>query len=861
MDEHALRVLEYDKVLVRLAALTSFSGGHELALGLTPSPDYEVVVERQHMLAEAMRLRAARLPLNLNSALDVRALLDKAGLGGALDGEELLAVAATQRVAQQARGVLTRVATQYPRLGGLGEDLIEHEKVVSEIGAALDLRGEVVDGASPALTMLRRNIKVAHDRLQSRLQEFLASSAGRLAAQESLVTLRDGRYVIPIKADFRGEVRGIVHDVSSSGATVFVEPLAVVDLGNQWREYQIEERREVERILRRLSEVVGAVAADLAANVTLLAQLDLALASARLAEELAPAGMGVLPQAGPAGADVEEAERSRAGRTGVTPHPSPHPRGERGQEEESFPRGERRQDEGPPSRGERTRVAAGQRQQLGPEAWLQRSPGRLELREARHPLLSAPVPISLHLGGEDRVLLITGPNTGGKTVALKTAGLLCLMAQSGLPVPAEAGSTLPVFEEVLADIGDEQSIEQSLSTFSGHLRNVIALLQRAGPKSLVLLDELAAGTDPEEGAALARALLQHLLESGALTMATTHHGELKLFAHATPGVVNAAVEFDSVTLAPTYRIAMGVPGRSNALAIAARLGLPESILRSAQESLAPEEAAMESLLAELHREREAALQARQAEEQARRRAEDARRNIEQRLAGIDEERARRLDEAAIALEAEVDAARAALQRAQRLTERRLVADVTPEGTAEAREAIGQAAETAKRIRKRSRRRRRDGLRQDQIVPGAEVWLQGIPMAAEVLTKPDARGELDVTFGGLRARVGVGQVVRVQAAAPKPVERTVIPRAPAYAAQEIEVRGQTLDEALPLIDKFLDDGFRAGVPRLRVVHGKGTGKMRNAVRSMLTKHPLVKGFEFAEPRDGGEGVTVVEMALG
>ena len=796
MDEHALRVLEYGKVLARLAGLTSFSGGHDLALALAPSPDYAEVLERQHVLAEAIRLRTARIPLNLNSALDVRPALEKAGLGGALDGQDLLAVAATQRVAHQARGALTRVATQYRRLGGLGEDLIEHEKVLAEITGALDQRGEVVDNASPALAVLRRNIKVSHDRLQAKLQEFLGSASGRLAAQESLVTLRDGRYVVPIKADFRGEVRGIVHDVSSSGATVFVEPLATVDLGNQWREYQIEERREVERILRRLSEVVGTVSADLASNVALLAQLDLAMAAARMAEELSPAGMTVLPS--------EEAP---------------------------------------------------------PESWLQRSPGSVDLREARHPLLASPVPISLHMGGEDRVLLITGPNTGGKTVALKTVGLLCLMAQSGLPVAAEPGSTLPVLEEVLADIGDEQSIEQSLSTFSGHLRNVISLLQRAGPKSLVLLDELAAGTDPAEGAALARALLQDLLQRGALTMATTHHGELKLFAHATPGVVNAAVEFDSTTLAPTYRVVMGVPGRSNALAIAARLGLPESILRAAQESLAPEEAAMESLLAELHLEREAALQARQAEEQARRRAEDARRNIEQRLAGIDEERARRLDEAAIALEVEVEAARDALQRAQRMAERRLVAELTPDETAEAREAIGQAADTAKRIRKRSRRRRRSGLQPEEIVPGAEVWIQGVPMAAEALTKPDARGELDVTFGGLRARVGVGQVVRVQKAAPKPIERTVIPRAPSYAAQEIEVRGQTLDEALPLIDKFLDDGFRAGVPRLRVVHGKGTGKMRNAVRQLLTKHPLVKGFDFAEPNQGGEGVTVVEMALG
>jgi DNA mismatch repair protein MutS2 len=797
MDEHALRVLEFDKVLARLAHLTSFSAGQDLALALRPTAIYEDALERQQTLAEALRLREMRTPLSLAGAVDVRAALEKASLDGQLDGQELLAVAATQRVAQQAHNALTRLAASLPRLGLLGERLVEAQDVINEIGAALDQRGEVVDGASTALAVIRRDIKSAHDRLHQRLQEFLASQAGKLAAQEAVVTLRDGRYVVPIKADFRGEVRGIVHDVSSSGATLFIEPLAVVELANQWRELQIEEQREVERILRRLSAVVGERAEDIAVNVEGLAELDLVLASAKLADELSPPGMSVLPSSNP---------------------------------DES------------------------------PEAWLAPAPSVLELVEARHPLLMSPVPISLRIGGDERVLLVTGPNTGGKTVALKTVGLLCLMAQAGLPVPASAGSRLPVFEEVLADIGDEQSIEQSLSTFSGHLRNVISLLERAGPRALVLLDELAAGTDPAEGAALARALLQNLLERGALTVATTHHGELKLFAHAEAGVVNAAVEFDSTTLAPTYRVIMGVPGRSNALAIAARLGLPESILRVAQESLAPEEAALDSLLTELHAEREAATSARQAEEQARRRAEQARGQIEERLAGIDEERARRLDEAALALEEEVEAARAALTRAQRAAQRP-PALVTPQETAEARSAIDEAAVTARRLRRRSRRRRRGGLRPEQIIPGAEVWVQGIPMAAEALSAPDARGEVDVTFGGLRARVGLGQIVRVEKAAAAPVaQRSVsLPRAPSWAPEQIEVRGQTLDEALPAIEKFLDDGFRAGVPRLRVVHGKGTGKMRNAVRQMLAKHPLVRGFEFAEPRDGGEGVTVVEMA--
>jgi DNA mismatch repair protein MutS2 len=796
VDDHALRVLEFDKVLVRLARLTSFSAGHELALSLRPSSNYETVLDRQHHLLEAIRLREFRAPLNLTSAVDVRPSLEKAALGGSLDPQELLAVATTQKVAQQVKGALGRVSSTLQRLGALGRRITDRPEVVNEIGRAIDLRGEVLDSASPALAIVRRDIKIAHDRLHSRLQDFLASSSGRLAAQESIVTLRDGRYVVPIKADFRGEVRGIVHDVSSSGATVFIEPLAVVELANTWRELQIEEQREVERILRRLSAIVGDAAGPVAENVVALAELDLLMAAARLGEELS-AGRSVLP-------DVE-------------------------------------------AEGE-------------PERWLIRPPAALDLREARHPLLSNPVPISLAIGENDHVLLITGPNTGGKTVALKTVGLLALMAQAGLPVAAEPGSRLPVFEDVLADIGDEQSIEQSLSTFSGHLRNVINLLERVGPASLVLLDELAAGTDPAEGAALARALLQHLMDRGALTVATTHHGELKLFAHTEPGVQNAAVEFDPVTLAPTYKITIGVPGRSNALAIAARLGLPEAILRAAQESISPDEQAIDSLLSELREEREAAIAERRAQEQARRRADEARVRVEQRLATLDEEQARRLDEAALTLEAEVESAREALARAQRLAARQPAMQSVE--LTEAREAITGAADTARRIRRRSRRRRGATTpRVEQITPGVEVWVQGIPVPAEALGVPDRRGELDVSFGGLRARVGVGQIVRVERRPVVIPPRPVLPPPPAYAAEEIEVRGQTLDEALPKVEKFIDDGFRAGVPRLRVIHGKGTGKMRLAVRELLGKHPLVKGFDFAAPAEGGEGVTVVEMAIG
>jgi DNA mismatch repair protein MutS2 len=796
MDEHALRVLEFDKVLARLARLTAFSAGHDLALALRPSPHYETVLARQRLHAEAVRLRSFSTPISLSGAVDVRPALAKARLDGTLDTQELLDVASTQRTAQLARANLSRAAASLPLLGKLGAALHERPDVVDEVARAISPRGEVLDAASQALAVIRRDIKVAHDRLHAKLQAFLGSAAGKLAAQESIVTLRDGRYVVPIKADFRGEVRGIVHDVSASGATVFIEPLAVVELANTWRELQIEETREVERVLRRLSGIVGAAADDLTANVERLAELDLLMASASLGEELATGGLPCLPET-----DAE----------------------------------------------------------TGPEAWVTPAPAALDLREARHPLLTAPVPVSLRIGDQNHVILISGPNTGGKTVALKTVGLLCLMAQAGLPVAAAPGSVLPVYEDVLADIGDEQSIEQSLSTFSGHLKNVIALLERAGPKSLVLLDELAAGTDPTEGAALARALLQHLLDAGATTVATTHHGELKLFAHSTPGVINAAVEFDMATLAPTYKITVGVPGRSNALAIAARLGLPEELLRAAQASIAPDDVAIDSLLDELRSERDAAAEERRGEAQARRSAEQTKSRVEERLASIDAERAERLDEAALALEAEVEAAREALGQVQRLAQRR-PAETSTEDVTAAREGIAAASETAKRLRKRSRRRRNAGApKPEQITPGATVWLQGVPMAAEALSAPDRRGEVDVTFGGLRARVSLGQVVRVQPPSQRPPERSSLPPPPSYAAEEIEVRGQTLDEALPKVEQFLDAGFRAGVPRLRVIHGKGTGKMRNAVRAMLAKHPLVQSYDFADPHEGGEGVTVVEMS--
>jgi DNA mismatch repair protein MutS2 len=437
--------------------------------------------------------------------------------GKSLSPEDLLDVASTCSGANRASRTLTRLSDGAPLLSVIGGGIAELGPLRALIDGAISDRAEVRDDASPELRSIRRELGTMHGRLQQRMQALLGNTKVSSALQEPIVTMREGRYVLPVRTEARGAVPGVVHDTSASGATVFIEPMAVVDLGNEWRELQLQERHEIDRILRELSEAVGDAAMDLVDAVERLASIDLAIAKARLAKELDATELAV------PGAE---------------------------------------------------------------QAWIVDSPAELRLLDARHPLLEDEVvPVSMWSGGDFSALLITGPNTGGKTVALKTAGLLCLMALSGLPVPAGAGSTVPVYEAIFADIGDEQSIEQSLSTFSGHITAIIDVIERAGSRSLVLLDELGAGTDPTEGAALAIAIVDRLVSAGATLIATTHHSELKLYAHQTAEVMNASVEFDIATLTPTYRLTIGLPGQSNALAIASRLGMPSDVVDSARAAL------------------------------------------------------------------------------------------------------------------------------------------------------------------------------------------------------------------------------------------------------------------------------------
>ena len=788
-------------MLARAASHAAFSVGRERVLALRPTSDRELAARRQRETGEAVHLERLGVDLSLRGAHDVRAHARAAERGHVLTVAELLEVAGTARAGDRLRRAFARLQADAPLLATVAAGIAELGPLRARIEHAVDERGEVADHASAALATIRREAAAAHDRLQQRVQSLLRSVELRQALQEPIVTLRDGRYVVPVRAEARSAVSGVVHDTSASGATVYVEPLAIVELGNAWRELQLQERHEVDRILRELAAAVGAQADAIVDCVERLGALDCALARARYARAIGAQAL--------ASRSVEQ-------------------------------------------------------------GWLVPAPAELRLEGARHPLLAgAVVPVSLAAGDDTRALLITGPNTGGKTVALKTAGLLCLMALAGLPVPAEVGTQVPAYDAVFADIGDEQSIAQSLSTFSGHMTAVIDILERATARSLVLLDELGAGTDPTEGAALAIAIVERLRETGVTLIATTHHSELKLYAHRTEGVRNASVEFDLETLSPTFRLTMGLPGQSNALAIAARLGLPADVVAAARAGLSREQRELEGVLAELR------AQLTSATAQAEHAARDAaaagglRAELEQRIATLAADTEALRAEARQAVHEElrdterlvrrtrqqVETARLAQAEADLARARGAAAALAAADAARA-DAVGHASQPA--VAAPLVAAVDGGV--VRVGAGSRVQLRGIASPGEALSAPDAAGEFEVQLGALRTRVRLQQVV---AAGPPGMGPPLAPRTPAPppapVADEIEVRGQTLDEALPRVEAFLDHAARVGKARVLVIHGKGTGTLRRAVRELFDRHPLVTGYETAGRTEGGEGVTAVFLA--
>ena len=743
-------------------------------------------------MEEASALLELRTAFALGGIHDMRGTAEAARLGGLLTPAQLLDLRDTVEGMVRAQRTVQSLSDRLPLLGALVEQLPECGAIAEEVNRSIGPRGEVLDTASALLASLRKEVRQSHDRLNGYLTDLLSSERGRTVLQEPLVTLRNGRYVVPVKADFRGEFQGIIHDLSSSGATVFMEPIAAVALGNKWRESQLAEEREVERVLRELSTLVGDYAPEIETMVTVLAHLDLVLAKAKYGVQV----------------------------RGIAP-------------------GFRR--EGDPSRV-------------------------LKLERARHPLLRRDaVPLSLELGSDFTILVITGPNTGGKTVALKTVGLLVLMAQAGIPTPVGEGTTFPVFREVFADIGDEQSIEQSLSTFSSHMSNIIAIMERLSEDCLVLLDELGAGTEPAEGSALARAMLSHLLEQNVHTIVTTHHSDLKAYAHTTPGVRNASMEFDAETLGPTYRLTVGVPGRSNALAIAGRLGLPKSLLDAARGLMGPESLQVDQLLLELQQERDAASQARAEAELTLTEALALRQERQAMLDRIQRDKEGMVLEAQQQLMRRVQDMESTLHRAEQDIQRALQEQRRDELVAAAA-ALQETEQRAANLEKRIIRRRRPqpAAEAPVLTPGALVRLKGLGQTAEVVSGPSSEGEVQVLLGSFRATVQADQLESAEGAAP-PAERRPArvtyagPSVPLEAVDlELHLRGMRVEEALGKLEEYLDQAFRAGMPFARIIHGRGTGVMRRAARELLTGHPLVRSFETPPQDQGGEGVTIVHF---
>ena len=589
LEAHHWQTLELPKVLAKLARYTSFSASTELAQELEPSTFADVVAQRLAETREARLLLTTRSDLGFGGVHDVRPLAENALRGSRLLPVDLLAVRSTLIAARDLRRSLIRLESQFPRLASHAQRLFESTGLINEIGRCIDENnGEVRDDATPELAEVRRSLRDVFNRVQDKLRRILSTSRNAPYLQEAIITQRGGRYVIPIKSDFKGRIQGIVHDQSASGATLFIEPLATVELNNQMRELQVREQHEVDRVLGMLSNLVAADAQPIIWSIEALAELDVIFAKAKYADDTNA---------------IEPAIEN------------------------------------------------------GPRA-------TLRLIRARHPLLDPQtvVPIDIDPDPNTHIIVLTGPNTGGKTVTLKTAGLLALMTQCGLHIPCSAGSALSIFEDIFADIGDEQSIEQSLSTFSSHVVNITGFIDRVGPKSLVLFDELGAGTDPAEGSALARSILDTIKPTNAMTLVATHYPELKVWAHTTPGAVNASVEFDPETLRPTYKLTIGLPGRSNAFAIATRLGLPADIVTHAKAMVAEGDLKVEDLLAEIHQQKEAIAQSREIADRARREAETTARNLRERLNKIEDERTDILETAREDAQAQVELLREEIDR-------------------------------------------------------------------------------------------------------------------------------------------------------------------------------------------------------
>jgi DNA mismatch repair protein MutS2 len=839
MNPRTLRVLEYSKILEKVAGHCAFSGGMELARALLPSDDLTTIQEHLAQTDEAFRLLEQKNDVHFGGVKDLSAYMDKAERGSLLFAPDLLEVKHTLLRARSLRNLLTRLGHAYPRLAAIAANIEPCDEVVAEISRCINERGEVVDGASAALANIRRELRTAQDRLFSTLERLVQGSDVKPYLQDAIVTQRQGRYVIPVRQEYKGNIDGIVHDQSASGATLFIEPLKVVQQNNAVRELELQEDKEMRRILAELTQAVAEEAVYIRRNVQVLAELDFTFAKAKYAYQIEATVPEMVAFRKPYPIQVNR----ETGKQGD---------GEQGIGGDAEPEGDR-----PKSKIQ------------NPKSEILHPGSVIDLHRARHPLLDPAhvVAVDVYLDDETYQIVITGPNTGGKTVTLKTVGLLALMAQSGLMIPVEPNSKLSVFEGIYADIGDEQSIEQSLSTFSSHLTHIIEILEEADPHSLVLLDELGAGTDPDEGSALAMALLDNLRDRGITTFATTHYSDLKLFAHNTPGVRNASVEFDVETLSPTYELSIGLPGRSNALTIARRLGLNPAIVDQAETIVRPDTLEADSLLDDIKRAKQEALATENRAKERERQAQLVERDLRYQLARIEEARRAVIAETRATMQAELEAVRREIEQTRRQLSRG-----APGAAAGAHEEfLARAAQEVAR-----RQQAGEEVEREVLVPGESserlagpvevgdrVYVASLRASGEVLSI-SPNGDADVQLGKFRLKLPVKRLelrqkaVKEATSAPISVRTGPLPPSP---GMELDLRGERVEEGLEKVERYLNDASLARLPWVRIIHGKGTGAMRDAVRTLLKSHPLVRDTRSGGDGEGGDGVTVARLVEG
>ncbi len=800
MNDKALRILEYHKIISLLVEKASSAPGKERCQKLTPMTDITEIEEAQQQTADAFTRLVKGGRIHFSGNKDISFSIKSLEIGSALSAAELMKISASLACATRAK-TFARSDHDEEIADSLQIYFAHLEPLTplqNEINRCIISEEEIADDASPALKHIRRSIHLTNEKIHSQLTNMVNGSY-RTYLQDAVITMRNNRYCIPVKSEHKGNVPGMIHDQSSTGSTLFIEPAVIVNLNNQLKELALKEKDEIERILAALSALAGEHTEELSSNFRLLTTLDFIFAKAGLAVDM---------------------NASRP---------------------------------------------------------LFNNNRYINIRKGRHPLLDKKrvVPIDIHLGEEFDLLVVTGPNTGGKTVSLKTVGLFTLMGQSGLHIPALDRSELGIFTEVYADIGDEQSIEQNLSTFSAHMTNTISILKNADEDALCIFDELGAGTDPTEGAALAIAILKHLHDKGIRTMATTHYSELKVFALTTSYVENACCEFDVETLRPTYRLLIGIPGKSNAFAISSKLGLPDEIIASAREHISEEEESFEDLLTDLETSRRTIENERNEIQRYKAEIESLKKKLEQKQERMDAQKDKILREAN-------EEARKILQDAKDVADETIrdfqkvnVSKASIQDLEKARTKVrDKITEKNAKLTATQEKPTHKLLKPNQIKPGDLVKVVSMGLKGTISSKPDAKGDLFVQCGIIRSKVNIKDLVLINEDAlsgnasykksyggtgsPKRTGGSIGMSKAATLSTEINLLGRTVDEALSELDKYLDDAYLSHAPSVRIVHGKGTGALRQAVHQYLRRISYVKSFHLGEYGEGDSGVTIAEF---